>query len=250
MLQFFESMSNTYRSDVVKAVRDKSLPWDDGYSSAEMHQPVNYANVRFNVEQLRRDIKDKTLVFVPNRVGGRGRSSDYTNCGKFLFDVVPEIWKKRRDFTIIAGNPNQKFNNDELVELCPAVMKVVPDALNRDEYKVIAKMHDISVGLFNVDTFGGTSSRELLDIGSIPFWVDNYEYSSIAKTVNWPNDLMTLSDLSDIAVKFETLLDWYQQTQQFDFTLSQWHEKFRDVVRKRCSYEITTKEAMKIMNLL
>jgi hypothetical protein len=147
----------------------------------------------------------------------------------------------------LAGNPNQKFSNDELETLCPAYLKLVPDAFNRDEYKTIASLNPISVGLYNQDSYGGTASRELMWKGTLPLWVDNYEYSTIAKMAGIPKSWLVQPDLSDIDEAFNCLLDSYYD----DLKNSNNTSKVIDVMKAlrgiayiRSSYEHTTANAL------
>jgi len=98
---FFEEMAKQYSLKLVNEVREKSRPWDDGYSVSEMNAPIDYASLRFKLPE------DKIIIFVPNRVGDGKRSSDYTNCGKFLFDIANKMYANSKDFVIVAGNPSQ-----------------------------------------------------------------------------------------------------------------------------------------------
>lgn len=250
---FFDSMAKEYMPHVVEEVRAKSLPWDDGYSTEEILLPPNMNNVRFNVKEFEKLKKNKIVVFVPNRVGGRGRSSDYTNCGKFLFDIVPELWKRRQDFIVVAGNPSQKFSNDELAELCPAYVRLVPDAFNRDEYRVVASMSDIAGGFYDNDTYGGTAARECIELGCLPLWIDCNEYSAIISEARMSKRAMLAkSDFSNMVDFLDEWIQWFlfershPNVRTFETTV----KILREVVRKRCSYESTTPEMMKVMGLL
>lgn len=252
MQVFLDSAMGWLREDKVAEIRRKSLPWDDGYSSEEINSPINMDNVRFDLRELALKTAGKLVVFVPNRIGGLGRSSDYTNCGKFMFEIVPRAWETRRDFLVIAGNPSQKILNRELEELCPAFLNLVPDALNRDEYKYVAKhVQDISVGIYNADSYGGTAARELCDIGTIPLWVDNYEYAEIARNVGWPQNMMIRPDLSDAVETTSRVIDFAQgkNVDGLDNNVPTLRELFQDEVRRRCSYEATTAEAIRHMGL-
>jgi len=248
---FLKSAMNWLCEDLVAVIRHKSLPWDDGYSSEEINSPINMNNVRFDVNDLARKTVGKTVVFVPNRIGGFGRSSDYTNCGRFMFETVPRVRKMRDDFVVIAGNPSQKILNHELEELCPAFLNLVPDALNRDEYKYVARhIQDISVGLYNQDSYGGTAARELCDVGTIPLWVDNYEYTQIALLAGLPKDMMIAPDLSNMDETLVFMLDWISQVKHdAPEEIKGWHDRLSDVVYRRCSYEATSDEAIRHMGL-
>jgi hypothetical protein len=245
---FFDSMLKHYLPGVVASVREKSAPWDDGYSTEEINVLPNMDNVRFTL--LRRSHRcdgDKVIVFVPNRVGGRGRSSDYTNCGKFLFDIVPELWKQRQDFVVIAGNPSQKFSNDELAALCPAYVKLVPGALNRDEYRYVASSSHIAVGLYDQDAYGGTAARECVDLGCQPLWLDNYEYESMARATGHP--FVAKNDFSNVCDVFSRLLD-FCKARIADGTWDSALAPLRKHIVARCSYEMTTPAALKRVGLL
>jgi hypothetical protein len=251
---FLESASKWLTQEKLDEIKTKSWPWDDGYSHDEMSSPINFDNIRFDLEKFIEDTQGKTILFVPNRVGGsykgQYRSSDYTNVGKFLFEIVPELWKLRQDFVVIAGNPSQKFTNDEIAELCPAYYKLVDDAFNRDEYKMIARVgHDISVSLYSSDAFGGTSNRELLDLGSIPLMTNCNEYADIAKNIDWPNELMINPDLSNAIEVTNRLIEFVKQSIDDGF-VERWKDLFSNEVYRRSAYESTTLEACKIMELI
>ena len=248
LVEFEREARKTLQDKVVDEILAKSSPWDDGYSSTEM-QVINENNVRFDVGQFAKwKSEGKTILFVPNRIGGKGRSSDYTNCGKFMFEILPEIRKRRQDFVIIAGNPNQKISNKELIEWCgkDGYVSLVPQTFNRDEYKVVATWSDIVVGLYNFDTFGGTASRECIDLGCMPLWIDCNEYASLAKeagVTHW----LAQKDFSDIVRTSVEMIDSIKQNPKLH---AEYVSSLKKIVRKRCSYEQTTPEAMKQMELL
>ena len=183
MKVFLEEFANLHRGEATDFVESKSSPWDDGYSREEITSDYNLDNVRFTVEDFLQKTKNKVIIFVPNRIGGKGRSSDYTNCGKFMFEILPQLYKASHEYVVIAGNPSQKFSNDELVQECGphGFINLVPDALNRDEFKFIAKHSDIAVGFYDADAYGGTAARECVELGCLPFWLDVYEYKRLAK---------------------------------------------------------------------
>lgn len=247
MNTFFESMSKTFNASVVDSVKGRSTPWDDGYSIDEITSPPNMLNVRFNTDIISRArALGKKVIFVPNRIGGRGRSSDYTNCGKFMFDVLPELRKRRDDFIVIAGNPNQKFSNDELrVECGPnGYVKLVLGALNREEYKYVAANSDIVVGLYDQDTYGGTAARECIELGGAPLWLNLNEYARLGWEAGWR--YLVDPSMCDIVYVTERLLNGEHRKPSDATTLS----NLKHIVRKRCSYESTTESAMKLMSLL
>jgi hypothetical protein len=244
---FFDSMSKEYLPHVVDAVKAKSMPWDDGYSSEEINVKPDMKNVRFDEAEFKRLTDGKLIVFVPNRVGGRGRSSDYTNCGKFLFEHANELYRQRQDFVIIAGNPSQKFTNDELAQLCVPYVKLVPDALNRDEYRYVARKAHIAVGLYDQDSYGGTAARECVDLGCYPLWNDRYEYSLIKKETNYPFVAAGFDTLNQTT---NELLDFVKRKVHEGSTYIRDLEPLRKHIRARCSYEKTTPKAMKAVGLL
>jgi hypothetical protein len=230
---------------LVDDIKNKSEPWDDGYSMTEITSRVNHDNVRFNRDEFSRLTKDKVIVFVPNRIGGGGRSSDYTNCGKFMFDILPELRKRRSDFVVIAGNPSQKFTNDELFKMCGenGYISLVQGPLNRDEFKFVASHSDIVVGLYDQDTYGGTAARECIELGCVPLWINNYEYSTMAKLANWP--YVARRDMVDLVLMADALIE-----QCLSGNAKMWLPRLQNTVRERCSYEATTQLALKGMGLL
>jgi hypothetical protein len=60
-------------------------------------------------------------------------------------------------------------------------VSLVSGPLNRDEFKYIASRAEISVGLYDQDTYGGTAARECTELGCIPFWISCNEYSRLAR---------------------------------------------------------------------
>lgn len=245
---FFESMAKTFQPDVVEAVKAKSLPWDDGYSQEEITSPPNLKNVRFDSTLFDKwKAEGKSVIFVPNRIGGKGRSSDYTNCGKFMFDVLPKLREQTQDFVVICGNPSQKIFNHELEEWCgkDGYVSLVPDAFNRDEFKVVARKADIAVGLYDQDTYGGTVARELVELGCMPLWLDVNEYSSIAfEAGGYP--YVAKPDWSDLVAVMHALM----VTKVVNpVAIDKWRVALQRVVRQRCSYEATTSLAMTKMGL-
>lgn len=250
---FFDSMSKECQPHVVEEVKAKSLPWDDGYSVSEITQKPDLKNVRFDLTNIVNRTRDKVVLFVPNRIGGRGRSSDYTNCGKFVFDIVPEIWKRRQDFVVITGNPSQKFSNSEVSTLCPAHLNIVPDAPNRDEYRLIATISDIVGGFYTVDTYGGTAARECIELGCIPLWLDCNEYSRIAREASVSHWLAKedFSNIVDVTCQLiDDVIKFKNNRRCSPDYLVEGVQNLREVVRNRCSYEKTTPAMMKIMGLL
>lgn len=242
---FTKEMALEYKKDVVDTVLAKSRPFDDGYSSEEINSPVDMNNLRFNPHEFLGATKNKVVLFVPNRIGDGKRSSDYTGCGHFLFDVLPNLRLTRDDFVVVCGNPNQKFSNDELVQLCGhnGYLKLVPDSFNRDEYKWIAKNSHIVGAFYRNDSYGGTSSRECIDLGLFPLMIDNYEYSTIARLSGYENWLVK-KDLSDIVEKTSNLID---DCKSQNNELINSFKILQKIVFERCSYEKTCISALNIM---
>lgn len=233
MLKVFKkALSMDYTQKVSDSLLEKCAVWKDGYSISEIREPVKMSNVRFNLDTL----KGKTIVWVPNRVGGLGMSFDYTNNGAFLFEKIPQLWKQRQDFVVVAGNPNQKIPNDVIAEKCPAYVKLVPGALNRDEYRLLSERADIVVGLYTNDTNGGLASLESIEFGAVPLFPDVFEYKHYFDAVNWPSDKRVNPSLNNLNEVLSKLID--------DVRIGRLLEKshqLREYVRHYAAYEHTTK---------
>lgn len=249
LIEFAREARKIFNGQVVDDIISKSSPWDDGYSTTEINSLVNYKNVRFNpkiFDQLRE--QNKSIIFVPNRIGGKGRSSDYTNCGKFMFELLPKIRAFRDDFVVIAGNPSQKILNVELEKACGenGYISLVPDTFNRDEFKAVAANSDIALGLYDQDTYGGTAARECVELGCVPLWLDIHEYSSITQMVpGWP--WLVNADFSNFTESLNYLLSCLQRD---NLGVNKLLSNLQKVVRERCSYESTTPLMMQKMGLL
>ena len=245
---FFESMKKVCQLQIVADVAAKSLPWDDGYSQEEITSAYNPCNMRFFQEEWDKKTQGKTVIFVPNRIGGKGRSSDYTNCGKFMFELLPKLRERRQDFVVVCGNPSQKIFNYELEEWCgkDGYVSLVPDAFNRHEFKFVARNSHVALGLYDQDTYGGTAARECVELGCMPLWLDVNEYSSIAREANdYP--YVCKVDWSDFVEVTSNLIDCVQSA---DFgKRANWRQRLQSVIRERCSYEATTPLAMARMGL-
>lgn len=242
---FFESMSKQYSRELVEQVKNKSEPWDDGYSTTEINEPIDYNNLRFRIPE------DKIVVFVPNRVGGMGRSFDYTNAGKFLFEIVNEVYNEReKDFIVLAGNPSQKFSNDELDNMCKPYLKLIPDTPTRNEYRYIARRSHINVGLYDNDSYGGTAWRECIDLGCMPLSIRMYEYKAILEKINY--EWICKEDFSDIKRRMHELINFSKQYSKVidDTVVFENDFGLRKEILERCSYEHTTKNKMKKIGLL
>ncbi len=247
---FFEALGRDYQQHIVNSIMAKSDVWKDGYSSTEINRSVDHANLRFDPKSL----DCKTVVWVPNRVGGLGKSFDYTNNGKFLFEVVPEVWRQRMgrglhtetDFVVVAGNPNQKITNDEIVEHCPAYVKLVDGPVNRDEYRWLSARADVVVGLYTNDTNGGLASLESIDAGmAVPLFPDIYEYQVYFDAIDWPHELRIKPDLSDAAEVMNRVLD------QCHLGATALKVKaLREFIQRYASYEHTTPEMMKRLGFI
>jgi len=244
---FFESMSKQYRDDVVEQVRSKSEPWDDGYSTTEINTTVNRSSLRFELEND--DLKDKIIVFIPNRVGGLGRSFDYTNAGKFLFEMVNRLYEVRQDFAVIAGNPSQKISNDEIAERCHPYLKLIDDTFTRNEYRYVARKAHINVGLYDNDSYGGTAWRECIDLGCLPLSINMYEYKNVFDKTAYP--FVVNNDFSNMLSVLSDLIDYAHNDSYSDGDTNRYLEDFslRDVVVNRCSYECTTLAKMQKIDL-
>lgn len=238
------SMKEHYNERAIEQVVQKTKIWKGCYSSTEINTPVVEEELRFSPKHKIFN-QEKIVVFVPNRVGGLNRSSDYTNAGHFLFNVVPEVWKKRQDFVVIAGNPNQKFSNDELAELCPALVNLVPNTFTRNEYRFVARRSHINVGLYNKDTHGGTSWRECIDLGCLPLSNDMHEYKFFFDEVKYP--FRVKNDLSNCADVLCRLLDHCKREIENDYEND---FGLRDAVVDECSYENSAIQCMLDIGLL
>jgi len=242
---FFNNMSEWFLPEIVDAVRLKSSPYDDGYSIEEITLPIQMENIRFTIEEFERTTAGKTIIFVPNRIGGKGRSSDYTSCGHFMFDVLPELRKHRDDYVVIAGNPNQKFLNHELVQMCGqnGYVSLVPDAFTRDEYKYIASKSHIGLGIYTSDSYGGTSARELIELGTLPVWANCYEYATLAtESVSYGDKaypFLCRPDFSDLVQILSSAIDACKD----ETTRVEYVKSFQIVNRRLCSFEQTTPNA-------
>lgn len=251
MLQFFDSMGKWFTQDVVDDVRAKSMPWDDGYSSSEIKIPPNMKNVRFSPAEWEAKTQGKVVLFFPNRISPS--SGDYTNGMKFMFEVLPKLRQIRQDFVVVCGNPNQKFSNAELEERCGAngFIKLTDDTFNRDEYKFVAAHSDIALGLYNADAYGGTAARECIELGCLPIWLDNYEYSTLARVADpvMAPYILAKPDLSDLVDVLDArICSFTRPSHQVECAMLV--EKLCKVVQDRCSYEATTPAAMRRMGLL
>lgn len=245
MLQFFDSMGKWFTQDVVDDVRAKSSPWDDGYSMMEITDPVDEERMRFTPEEWFAKTKSKAVLFFPNRISPS--SGDYTNGARLMFEVLPKLRQRRQDFVVVCGNPNMKFTNSELEEKCGrhGYVKLTDDTFDRNEYKFVASHSDIALGLYNVDPYGGTAARECVELGCVPLWLDNHEYSSLAREAGISH-LLAKADLSDLVDKVDELITLVQAAKPFRVNTNNLH----GVVRSRCSYEMTTRTAMARMGLL
>ena len=245
-----EEVGQLLQEAVVDDVMLKSFAWDDGYSSAEVNLPIEKSKLRFDTKEVLSKLEDKTVIFVPNRIGGRGRSSDYTNCGKFIFEHLEELHKKMPNVVVICGNPSQKFSNKELEDEFGkfGFMSLVPDSLRRDEYLWVAKHSKIVLGLYDQDSYGGTASRECVDLGCIPVWLDNYEYSAImadwSRIYRRPAPNLVKTNFSNLVDVIYNVTNNHKNIMELDSNI------FRELVYDRCSYESTTKVALERMGIL
>ena len=248
--EFFFAAMKDYQEHIVYDIMEKSTVWKSGYSINEIRQLIDKNNLRFDLSSCLP--KDKVIVWVPNRVGGLGRSLDYTNNGKFLFEIVPELWKQRRDFVVIAGNPNQKISNDEIAQRCPAYVKLVDGTLNRDEYRYISSCADIVVGLYTNDTNGGLASLEAIEMGAGPLFPAVYEYETYFRKSGWDRELCVAPDLSDTGEVLSRLISRVKEGSfdKYDTEYTRAKSRMRKYIRETAAYENTTQQAMKSMELL
>lgn len=238
-----------FSDKLVDSILAKSYAWDAGYSHTEMEKPVDekVATRRF----LRAIPDDRMIVFVPNRMGGKidgvERSLDYTNAGKFVMEVVNQVWLHRQDFRVIAGNPNQKITNEEIETRVPAYLRLLEDGtFTREEYRYVARRSDIVVGLFNVDSYGGTAWRECVDQGAMPLLADCYEQTILLDAAKFPSELRVSKDISNAVEAFNRMLDYVKENGPDN----EFQVMMQDVVRRECSFERTTKRAMRAMGML
>lgn len=241
---FFKEFGEFFNQDVLKYVREKSMPWDDGFSLEET-KTFDTGKMRFTPEEFKQKVGDKIIVFFPNRISPS--SGDYTNGCKFMFEMLPELRKNRQDFVVIAGNPNLKYTNAELEEKCSpnGYVSIVPDTLRRDEFKFVANNSHIAVGLYDKDSYGGTAARECIELGCLPLWIDKYEYSTISRaSSNYP--YVGKPDFTDLTKMLSVLIEHCKIYGRN----SPWGAPLRRVVKHRCSYEMTTPEAIRKMGLL
>ena len=243
-----QDMRREYSEEAVQEMLKHSVIWDDGYSLYEASRGYNVKNLRFTEQEFADKVGDRLVIFAPNRVGGRGRTSDYTHIGEFLFEKLPELRKLRDDFVVIAGNPSQKFLNSELEsELAPyGFINVVPNAPNRDEYHYIASHADVSVHLYDTEHHGGVASRECVEMGCLPLWTDCNEYHHMAKAGGYSIGL-TDPGRRNLVDSLNGLLDFIKTSPA---QAEQAQIRLRDAVRQRCAYEHTTPAAMRVMGLL
>lgn len=242
MYNVFEAeLKNEFNESIVPEILSKCDVWKDGYSIDEIRKPIDMNNVRFNVK----DLENKTIIWVPNRVGGLGKSFDYTNNGAFLLEKIPELWKIRQDFVVLAGNPNQKISNEQLKELCPAYYYFNFGAINRDEYRWISQRTDIVVGLYGIDTNGGLASLESIEFNAIPLFTNCYEYKHYFDIVNWPEDLRVHISLNDCVNVLSHLLDVYK-TDKIQIK----RKLLKEYIQLYAAYEFTTAFAVKKLGLI
>lgn len=256
--EFIDEMERCFQPELVHEVMRKSTPWDDGYSIEEMRLDVDESKIRFDIEAFRRTIEGKTVVFVPNRIGGKGRSSDYTQCGRFMFEILPELWKKRTDdgkkecdFVVIAGNPSQKFSNQELIDECGrfGFINLVDGTFNRDEYRWLAqelgKGSHIGFGGYVIDSYGGTASRELVEMGLMPAWARKFEYerTAIEASKKYPEIVNYLfePDFSNAVDVMSKIIDLSIKHRE-RFVI-----EYQKIVRELCSFEKSTPKIYEVI---
>jgi len=245
MNQFFNEMGDWFMPRIVEEVRSKSTPWDDGYSATEITSPIDNSNMRFTVDEWQQKTHNKVVLFFPNRISPS--SGDYTNGMKFMFELLPEIRKQAQDFVVVCGNPNFKFINEELLQRCgkDGYVKLHDHTLNRDEFKFVARNSHVALGLYDKDTYGGTAARECVELGCMPLWLENFEYSSLAREALVGHHALTPANFSTFVQDTVNLIKAVRHDD-----IHEARERLKKTIRRRCSYEMTTPAAMKIMGLL
>ena len=243
-----EDMLRDYQRHITHELLAHSHIWDDGYSQFEASRGYDLKKMRFTEAEWKKATAGKIVIFAPNRVGGRGRTSDYTHIGEFLFEKLPELRKLRQDYVVVAGNPSQKFLNAELQSECGpnGLITVVPDAPNRDEYHFIAENSHISVHLYDTEHHGGVASRECVEMGCLPLWTNCNEYKLMAEAGKYHHG-MCQPDRSNLVEVLDKLMTMIKKT---PVEMEKAQDKLREAVRTRCAYERTTPAAMKLMELL
>jgi len=241
MNEFFDSISKTLSPTLVDIIKSKSEPYDDGYSYEEINKPIIENELRFKLPA------DKVIIFVPNRIG---RTFDYTNCGKFLFEFVNDLYKERQDFVIVAGNPSQKISNEELAKSVKPYVYLVKDTFSRNEYRYVARNSDIVIGLYDKDLYGATALRECLDLSCLPLLLDINEYKKIMDAADYP--FRVKSDFSNLNSQLSSLIHFVKEQRYENDSMTKHKDyfNFKDIIRKRCSFEYTTQRAMQRMDLL
>lgn len=253
MQEFFLSeLAIDYNDRIVKQIAKKSAVWKSGYSIDEINRSVSLRDLRFKLPN------DKHIVFVPNRIGGLGKSFDYTNNGRFMFEWANALYERRQDFVVVAGNPSQKILNDELAEHCKPYIKIVPTTVTRNEYRHICAASDVVVALYTTDTNGGLAALEAIDLGCTPLLPNVYEYKKYFDAVKWPKDLRINPNLSDVVDVLDRILDNHSlscsRTSDDGIRLSSVGNdvrlvKLRNHIRQTTTYEHTTHAAMQVMGL-
>lgn len=257
LAEFEREARKTFRDEFVDAIMSKSTPWDDGYSRTEITSSINHDNIRFDVADFKRRTNDKVVLFFPNRISTS--SGDYTNGFKFIDEILPALARRRSGDFVVIANPSKYYSRAELVRkhAQDGYLDLVDDGFNRDEYKFIASMSDIVVGLYDADTYGGTASRECIELGCVPLWLDTNEYRTLVDDAvsidptlrderQWPMARVDFSDIVDVA---DELIDDINN-QKKHMGMWCWRMALRGAIRRRCSFESTTADAMRTMCLL
>jgi hypothetical protein len=119
------------------------------------------------------------------------------------------------------------------------VHDLVPDALNRDELRFVMRESHIVVGLYDQDAYGGTASREAIELGATPLWIDTNEYALLAGRAGF--SYLARPDFSDIAHVAARIASGISDG---DAELHAASARLRSVVRRTCSYESTTQDVL------
>jgi hypothetical protein len=248
-------MYEDYRDKTVNDMLLHCSIWDDGYSQTETMRDPDMRKVRFTPKEYYDKVAGRMVIFAPNRVGDGKRTSDYTHIGEFLFEKIPELYKRRQDFVVIAGNPSQKILNSELEERVGkyGYISLVPDGFNRDEYRWVGRHGHIGVSLYDTEHHGGVASRECVEMGMLPLWTDCNEYHHMAEAGEYKIGLCK-PDRSDLVDRLDDLLTFIKTDRGLQDpnvrTVNLTHHILREAIRNRCAFERTTPEAMKTMGLL
>lgn len=210
---FEEELYTEHNEDFCVYLMRKSTVWKSGHSRLFLDEPFVMSNIRPWYDGAREAIRNKRLIWVPNRVGGLGSGSlDYTNNGAFLeaLSKSPSLME-RNDWMIAIGNPSQKVPTDTFRKMfgdkyLDLGLPEGPDgALRPDEYRTLALWSDIVVALYDKDTNGGIAVLEAMHYGAMPLMPDIYEYHTYFDDADTPIGLRVEYDGNIIPSAIRTL---------------------------------------------